>query len=135
MAILGGFESSVKIDRSVDMKSLIWEKVTGNKVILGYNCQMYIGKLVNDSSAHKGHYLVTVWLTDEIEYSCGPTPFATPDGVILELENNDSIITATCLNLTEKSIPEYHSEYKLFAYPDYVVYIEEWSKKNMPRRN
>ncbi len=135
VAILAGFESAVKMDRSVEMNSIIWEKAKMHKEIIGYNCQMYIGKLVNDSSAHKGHYPITAWVTDALQYSCGPTPFAILEGVILELENDDSIVTATCINRTKKSIPEYKSEFRLLSYPEYITHMEEWSKKNMPRRN
>jgi len=132
-SILGGFDVGVKIDRELSMEDLEWKLFNESKIILGKICYKAIGNLKSKDSAHAAHYPITAWYCPEINFQCGPTPFATLPGAIMQLENDKSLITAVSYKLGNFKVKKYKSSNRLMKYSDFVKFMKEWSEENMKK--
>ena len=140
ISYLKGFENGVKIDRICQMDDLVWELKNQTKEILGKKCYKAIGRLKNEKLGHSFFYPVIAWYSNELNFSAGPTPFATLPGLILELETNFAIITANSIEINNFNIREYipKKNTKVMTYPDYLSYMEKWStdnRQNLRKKN
>lgn len=133
IAMLGGFPTISEIDRKIDMNDIIWEETSERKQILNKECFMAIGRLKSENAAHKTHYPIKAWYCPSIPIACGPTPFATLPGAILELENDDVIITANSINALDQKVRPLDPNYKIMSYPEFKIYTTNRAKKSIPK--
>lgn len=133
-SILGGFDVGVKIDRKINMSDLEWTLIKETKTILGMVCYKAIGKLKKSEAANKAQYPITAWYCPKINYQCGPTPFATIPGAILELENTKTKITAKKIKIGNYQFKIPKAKKKTLTYSEYIAYMTEWSDRNFPKK-
>lgn len=134
IAILGGFDVGVKIDRKINMNNINWELIKETKIIMGKTCYKAKGELKNLGAANKNDYPVIAWYCPEINYQCGPTPFAILPGAILELENKKTLITANKISFGKFKTPTFKSKKRILPYPEYIKYMTKWSEENVGKR-
>jgi GLPGLI family protein len=121
------------IDREITMSDVVWDLRKETKTILGKLCFKAVGTLCNNGG-HPKNFPVIAWYSPELSFQCGPTPYATLPGVILQMENDIWIKTATAYKLEKNKIKPYkQGKNESMTYAKYNDYIVKWRKENDPR--
>lgn len=127
---------STNIVRKVNTDNIEWEVTKDSKEILGYKCYKAVGKLQNINEEYELAVPSTAWFAPSLSFQGGPTAYATLPGIILELETPKISFKAVKVRQGNYSIPKLDlNKKKQMTHQNFAKYYEEWSKKNMPRKN
>lgn len=102
-----------------------WNLTKETKYIDHFLCFKAIKKVIYDSKKGKSEKNVVAWYCPEIPFPFGPKEYNGLPGVILELQDNNSIYIANSIKLLDKNIEINFPNKKTISEEEYLLKIKQ----------